>query len=117
MITTSYARAMGKKSAFSKARQQQARVARARTLIQKLKDSPCVDCGETYPYYVMQFDHVRGDKIRHVSKMVLFSPDTILAEIAKCDLVCANCHAVRTFLRRGPDTLTYNGETISDAQL
>lgn len=64
--------------------------------IRKIKDQPCADCGKTYPYFVMDFDH-RGDKDRSVSKMMTRSLAKILAEIEKCDLVCANCHRVRTF--------------------
>ena len=30
-----------------------------------------------------------------------FRRETILDEIRKCELVCANCHAVRTFNRYG----------------
>jgi len=52
----------------------------------------------------MQWDHLPGTaKKREVSNMVLrgFRRRTILEEIAKCELVCANCHAVRTFNRYG----------------
>ncbi len=52
----------------------------------------------------MQWDHLPGmTKRREVSNMVLtgFRRETILDEIAKCELVCANCHAVRTFDRYG----------------
>ncbi len=42
-------------------------------------------------------------KKHEVSNMVRrgFRRATILEEIAKCELVCANCHAVRTFNRYG----------------
>jgi hypothetical protein len=43
-----------------------------RDWLDSLKVEPCADCGRSFPPYVMQFDHVR------------------------CDLVCANCHAIRT---------------------
>lgn len=70
--------------------------------MQELKDKPCTDCGIKYPYYVMQWDHTEDNKVASVSKlMTLKSWDTILKEVAKCELVCANCHAERTFgLRR-----------------
>lgn len=70
--------------------------------VQSLKDGKsCEDCGEAYPYYVLQFDH-DGDKKYNVSDMAWSgkSKALILAEISKCDLVCANCHAERTFRRR-----------------
>lgn len=66
-----------------------------------LKDMrPCTDCGIAYPWYVMQWDHL-GDKEDHVSKLYAnnASRDRILAEIAKCELTCANCHCIRTFQR------------------
>ena len=61
--------------------------------------NPCADCGRYYPYYVMQFDHIGKDKFRIVSHMRNYSMERIMAEIAKCELVCANCHAVRTYNR------------------
>ena len=55
--------------------------------------NPCVDCGETNPI-VLEFDHVRGEKITDVSSMLrkAFSPKKIVDEIAKCEVRCANCH-------------------------
>lgn len=69
--------------------------------VQEFKESrPCADCGSFYPYYVMQFDHRDGsDKVLDISRMVLMSWAKIESEILKCDLVCANCHAVRTYNR------------------
>ena len=63
------------------------------------KDCPCADCGETYPYYVMDLDHLPGhDKVMGVSDMVGkgLSKASILAELEKCEVVCANCHRERT---------------------
>ena len=66
------------------------------------KDAPCADCGTFYPSYVMDFDHVRGEKWMKLSQLVTRSVTraTLDAEIAKCDLVCANCHRERTQRRR-----------------
>ena len=64
---------------------------------------PCADCGGVLPHAAMQWDHLPGSlKRREVSMLVLrgFRRATILDEISKCELVCANCHAVRTFERR-----------------
>jgi len=71
-------------------------------LIRRTKDQPCADCGVKYPYYVMQFDHVRGIKLFNIAdygQLGAVSLKKLLAEIAKCDVVCANCHAERTFQR------------------
>jgi hypothetical protein len=67
-----------------------------------LKGAPCVDCGTSFHHAAMHWDHLPGcPKLREVSYMVLrgFRRETILEEISKCELVCANCHAVRTFGR------------------
>ena len=56
---------------------------------------PCVDCGEADPV-VLEFDHVRGEKLGNVSDLRAASMKKIIAEVAKCDVVCANCHRRRT---------------------
>lgn len=61
---------------------------------------PCSDCGEVFHFAAMQWDH-RPDEDKHFD-VANGRPSRakVLAEIAKCDLVCANCHAVRTYERR-----------------
>lgn len=72
-----------------------------RRLIKKAKDKPCADCGNSYPYYVMDFDHVRGEKKFNLSVAARHykSFQTLQEEIDKCEVVCANCHRERTFSR------------------
>lgn len=61
----------------------------------------CVDCGYNAHPAALDFDHRPGEqKGLSISKMYLRSWESILAEIAKCDLVCANCHRIRTEERR-----------------
>ena len=72
-------------------------------LIRALKDRPCLDCEEQFHFMAMEFDHVRGEKICDVSRMVFCSLEAIVAEAAKCDVVCANCHRVRTWKRLGEE--------------
>lgn len=68
--------------------------------IKEIKEEfPCMDCGISYPYYVMDFDHLR-DKEFNVSKKNDYSWTRILTEIQKCDIVCSNCHRERTYVRR-----------------
>jgi hypothetical protein len=71
-----------------------------RKLLDHLRAHPCVDCGETDPV-VLDFDHQR-DKIANVSLMVLRKRPwpVILAEIEKCEVVCANCHRRRTAIQQ-----------------
>lgn len=66
--------------------------------LEPLKDVPCGDCGIRFPRVCMDFDHVSGEKILSISKMVHkdFSMEAILAEVAKCEVVCSNCHRIRT---------------------
>lgn len=60
----------------------------------------CADCGEADPI-VLDFDHVGTDKEYSISDMVraALSLDTIMREIAKCEVCCANCHRRRTYNR------------------
>lgn len=62
-----------------------------------LQRSKCIDCGDQR-WQVLEFDHVRGDKVRAISDMVKsgMSIDNIESEIAKCDIRCANCHRLKT---------------------
>lgn len=73
---------------------------KGRAFIDSLKDSPCVDCKQRYPSHCMDFDHVKGVKRSNLSRMVHHSQKSILEEVSKCDLVCANCHRVRTVARQ-----------------
>lgn len=65
-------------------------------------ETPCADCGNKYPPYVMDFDH--RDPSKKSFSVAKFkstnSVERVLKEIAKCDVVCANCHRERTFGRR-----------------
>jgi hypothetical protein len=67
--------------------------------VKKLKDKPCMDCGRKFPACAMDFDHVRGTKRFNVTTS-LRKRSSILREAKKCDLVCANCHRIRTNNRR-----------------
>jgi hypothetical protein len=72
-----------------------------RRLIRALKSKPCKDCRKKYPYYVMDFDHVRGRKVANVGSMSGgWSKRAVMKEIAKCEVVCANCHRKRTHRRK-----------------
>jgi hypothetical protein len=69
--------------------------------LNEIRRVPCADCGVRYEPWVMQFDHRDGTKKKFlVSRMIHRGRKTILEEVAKCDIVCANCHRERTYQRR-----------------
>lgn len=80
---------------------------RKREFINNIKNKPCVDCAKIYEPFCMDFDHVRGSKIDAISNLIhnKLSNTRILEEIAKTELVCALCHAFRTYKR------AYTGKT------
>ena len=71
-------------------------------VLDDLRGVPCADCGGRFPPFAMDFDHREGsDKRIGVTRMVgRAGIKAILAEAAKCDIVCANCHRARTYRRR-----------------
>jgi hypothetical protein len=69
-------------------------------VVDYLRSHPCVDCGEA-DIVVLEFDHLR-DKEANVSEYVRMGQlSRALAEIEKCEVVCANCHRRRTSTRAG----------------
>jgi len=70
-------------------------------MLSEIRDVPCADCGRRFPPCVMQFDHRdQTTKSYDVTRMLMRGRPVILAEVAKCDIVCTNCHRVRTYERR-----------------
>ena len=63
-----------------------------------LKTKACVDCEESDPL-ILEFDHLRDKKYNVADMIRNASWELILTEIAKCDVVCANCHKRRTYKR------------------
>jgi hypothetical protein len=75
-------------------------IERAAYLVAFFREHPCVDCGETDPL-VLEFDHL-GDKEFGIAQGLRDRNwEGVLDEIAKCEVVCANCHRRRTALRTG----------------
>ena len=79
-----------------------------RSIVNRIKtDRGCESCGYDAYACALQFDHLdpatkyrtRTGKLVHLADMVKggrYGIETILAEIAKCRVLCANCHAVHT---------------------
>jgi hypothetical protein len=89
--------------------------AKGRDIARAAKSVPCVDCGGTFPPECMDFDHREGEtkhprltyKLNGYRKVPISmtalacsSPIVFQEELAKCDVVCANCHRIRTTKRR-----------------
>lgn len=76
------------------------RKARIADFILNLKCCPCMDCKKRFHPAAMEFDHARGKKKFEISRSAFWHDEAALREeLAKCDLVCANCHRVRTMVR------------------
>jgi hypothetical protein len=81
---------------------QRARRAKTAQAVRELKEqSPCMDCGQRFPACAMDFDHV-GVKNFAIATAISKGKaiKAVLAEIKNCELVCANCHRIRTFNRK-----------------
>lgn len=68
--------------------------------LRQLRRRPCADCAGVFSPWVMDFDH-RDPSRKSFNVMsgraMLMSRSRLMAEIDKCDIVCANCHAARTY--------------------
>jgi hypothetical protein len=76
------------------------RLVRTKYLIEFFETHPCIDCGETDPV-VLEFDHLRDKTFAIGPQLSTKRWQSILDEIEKCEVVCANCHRRRTARRRG----------------
>lgn len=79
-----------------------------REITNRLKlERGCEECGYAAHPAALEFDHIhpeekyrtRDGKIVHLSDMIKgnrYALATVLDEISKCRVLCANCHAVHT---------------------
>lgn len=96
-----YQRAWNAKNRKRLRAQDLARREAAKAYIIECKSVPCADCEHQYGPHVMDFDHVRGRKIANIgSGRFHGSMRALRKEIAKCDVVCSNCHREREYRRR-----------------
>jgi hypothetical protein len=71
-----------------------------KAILIEYKGGCCVDCGGMFPACCYDFDHLR-DKVFEIASCLCCRIEKLKAEADKCDLVCANCHRVRTQKRQG----------------
>ena len=78
---------------------------RLRAILLGIKQQPCQDCGGTFHPWLMELDHREGtNKKAAVANLVSkgCTDARLLEEMDKCDVVCANCHRMRTYCRLYP---------------
>ncbi len=77
---------------------------RLQAYVDSQKNKPCTDCKGSFKPWQMDFDHKEAatklDAVSTLTSYRVVSLKRIIEEIAKCDLVCANCHRDRTHRRR-----------------
>jgi hypothetical protein len=80
-----------------------------------LSKHPCIDCGNGN-IVVLDFDHVTDTKIANISRMVAngASFKTLLKEVLKCEVRCANCHRIVTHRRRNQQSTIEGVDYIAD---
>ncbi len=88
--------------ARAKRQNRRARKVVAAAIQQKKDGEPCADCGQVFPTCCMDFDHLPGSikKANVADTARFYTVRGVMAEMRKCELVCSNCHRIRTFARR-----------------
>ena len=97
----------------ARSRKQTLALERTAYLLALFEEHPCVDCGEHDPI-VLEFDHlVAADKVFDIGHSLPYrSWASILREIEKCEVVCANCHRRRTAQRAGTVRATLTASRV-----
>lgn len=72
-----------------------------RAFVDWLKSIPCMDCHQSFHTVAMDFDHrdpeLKSNDISKLATDMTVSDNDLMNEIYKCDVVCSNCHRLRTF--------------------
>lgn len=70
---------------------------RRRQWINNIKNVPCIDCGGIFPPECMDFHHRDPkQKVMSIGQNIKLGLSRLIAEIEKCDIICANCHRIRS---------------------
>lgn len=115
--TVSYHCGKGQKEK-TKNRQKQSRHRNIAFIREHKQGKRCADCKEDYPYWMLEFDHLpEHEKLFTIGgrRARDFTLQQLVDEIAKCDIVCSNCHKNRTYWRQNKngeyaDTEDYYGD-------
>lgn len=103
MALSEYQRAYRQLPHVRERRKQQAalRHQKRRQIIEAIKlERGCIDCGYRGHPSALDFDHRPGtEKLFGIADRSSYSIESLMAEIAKCDVRCANCHRIKTFER------------------
>ncbi len=81
--------------------QKRHRIKVRKKLLAFLSNKKCIDCGEKDPI-VLDFDHMDSSiKFKSISRMLSghYSWKSVLSEIQKCEIRCANCHRRRSYIQ------------------
>ena len=71
-----------------------------RAFVDELKTKPCTVCGQSFPPCAMDFHHRNSDtkKVTIAMAIARFANlDKVLEELNKCELLCSNCHRIKTW--------------------
>jgi hypothetical protein len=90
-----YKNSYGKRKNYIQQNRKRARKEADDYILEYLLLHPCVDCGESDPI-VLEFDHVLGEKKQAISNLKRNGKNSIIKEIEKCEVRCANCHRRKT---------------------
>jgi arginine/lysine/ornithine decarboxylase len=82
------------KGRLANALKKKLRAKQAKEIIEAAKAVPCADCGGIFPRQVLDFHHVEP-KAFEIGRSWHRTINTLRAEIAKCVVICANCHRIR----------------------
>jgi hypothetical protein len=69
-------------------------------MVEYKESHPCTDCQQFYPSCVMDFDHLSDKLFNIATDYRRVSAKRLQEEMDKCELVCSNCHRIRTRDRR-----------------
>lgn len=88
-----------------------------RDFIRSLKiGKPCDMCGGFFPPVALDWDHIdpeqKSFEICQEGIREMYSEEKLLEEIAKCRILCANCHRIHSAQQRGEDPEDWNVGTL-----